>query len=138
MARIPKEVTVFETPGLWVPLVQTENVLILPGVPLLFKKMIDNWFENELPNFVKRGDLYVAPRIRVSVKTQCKESDIAAKLTKFQDDVKQFGISLGSYPKLYPDGSTFVVISVSGTQDVQNEIDSIVKEIINSFNGKPL
>lgn len=138
MATIPQPETVYETPGLWVPLVQTRNILILPGVPLLFKKMIDNWFENELNKCVQRGDLKVTPKMRLSVKTNWKESDIAEKLTQLQQSVKEFGIALGSYPKLFEDGSTFVIISISGSIEFQYEIEKISKEISKSFEGEML
>lgn len=136
MATIPQADAVYETPGLWVPLVKTRNVLILPGVPLLFKRMIDNWFEKELFEDVKRGDLIIAPRMRCSVKTYWKESDLAEKLTQLQVLAKEFDIALGSYPKLFEDGSTFVVISISGPLDFKNVIQNITNEIINSFEGE--
>lgn len=136
MATIPQADAVYETPGLWVPLVKTKNVLILPGVPLLFKRMIDNWFEKELFEDVKRGDLIITPRMRFSVKTYWKESDLAEKLTQLQVLVKKFDIALGSYPKLFEDGSTFVVISISGPLDFKDELQNITNEIIDSFEGE--
>lgn len=136
MATIPQAESVYETPGLWVPLVQTKNVLILPGVPLLFKKMIDNWFEKELTEYVKRGNLIIAPRTRISVKTNWKESDLAEKLSQLQILVRKFDIALGSYPKLFNDGSTFVVISISGPLESKDEIQKVTKEIIDSFEGE--
>lgn len=136
MATIPASEFVYETPGLWVPLVKTKNVLILPGVPLLFKRMIDNWFEKELGERVKNDELIVAPRTRISVKTYWKESDLAEKLTQLQLSANQFNIALGSYPKLFDDGSTFVVISVSGPLDFKDEIQKIANEVMNSFEGE--
>ena len=136
MATIPQAEAVYETPGLWVPLVKTKNVMILPGVPLLFKRMIDNWFEKELLGYVNRGDLIISPRTRISVKTYWKESDLAEKLTQLQILVKKFDVSLGSYPKLFDDGSTFVVISISGPLDLKDEIKKITNVIIDSFEGE--
>lgn len=136
MATLPQADAVYETPGLWVPLVKTKNVMILPGVPLLFKRMIDNWFEKELAEYVKRGDLIIAPRTRISVKTYWKESDLAEKLTQLQILAKKFDIALGSYPKLFDDDSTFVVISISGPLDFNYEIEKIANEIIDSFEGE--
>ena len=136
MATIPKADKVYETPGLWVPLVQTNNIMILPGVPLLFKKMVDNWFENELSKFVQRGELYIAPRIRISVKTKWLESDIADKLAQIQAAANEFEIAIGSYPKLFNDGSTFVVISISGKLKFEKEIKKISNEIQESFDGE--
>lgn len=138
MATIPKTDLVYETPGLWVPLVQTRNIIILPGVPLLFKKMIDNWFENALSKYIQRAKLNVAPRMRVSVKTNWGESDLADKLTQIQAAAKEYGISIGSYPKLFVDGSTFVVISISGNSEFEKEILKISKEVVESFEGEIL
>ena len=135
MATVPQAKTVFETPGLWVPLVQVNNVLILPGVPLLFKRMIDNWFEKELNKFVQRGDLSVTPKMRISIKTNWKESDIAEKLSLLQKSVKEFEIALGSYPKLFEDQSTFVIISISGSFEFREEIEKVSKEISKCFDG---
>ena len=136
MATIPKTDVVYETPGLWVPLVQTRNILILPGVPLLFKRMIDNWFENELNKFVQRGELFAAPKMRISVKTNWKESDLAEKLTQIQTIAEKFEISIGSYPKLFMDGTTFVVISISGNSMFESEIRNISKVVLESFDGE--
>lgn len=138
MATIPQSESVFQTPGLWVPLVQTKNVLIFPGVPLLFKRMIDNWFEKELHNFIQKGKLTVSPRMRISVKTSWKESDIAERLAELQKSVNKFDIALGSYPKLFEDGSTFVIVSISGSLELRNEIEKISLEISDSFDGDVL
>lgn len=135
MATIPQADAVHETPGLWVPLVKTKNVMILPGVPLLFKRMIDNWFEKELFEYVKRGELVIAPRMRLSVKTLWKESDLAEKLTQLQGQVREFDIALGSYPKLFEDGSTFVVISISGPLEFKDEIQKTAQQIMHFFEG---
>lgn len=136
MATIPKAAFVYETPELWVPLVQTRNIIILPGVPLLFKKMIDNWFENVLSKSVQKGELFADPRMRISVKTNWKESDLADKLTQIQAAAKKFEISIGSYPKLFMDGSTFAVISISGSSEFEKEILKISKEVMESFEGE--
>lgn len=136
MAKIPQSDIVYSTPGLWIPLARTKNVLIFPGVPILFRKMVDNWFETELIKFVQEKKLTTVPRIRLSVKTYWKESDLAEKLTQMQIGARNFNIALGSYPKMFEDGSTFVVISVSGPLEFDKEMKSIVKEIIESFNGE--
>lgn len=136
MATIPRPDRVYETAGLWVPLAQTRNVLMLPGVPILFKKMIDGWFEKELEGHVNRGELSVAPRTRMSVKTSWKETELAEKLTNLQVDALKFDIALGSYPKLFPNGSTFVVISISGPLEHQSEIIKLSKEISQAFEGE--
>lgn len=138
MAQIPKPDYVFSTNGLWVPLVQTRNVLILPGVPMLFRRMIDSWFDLELKNYSSQGrdEIFLSPRKRISVKTFWKESELAQKLTQIQESVSQFGISLGSYPKLFDDGSTHVIISISGPIDEISELEKCAREIADSFEGE--
>lgn len=136
MCVVPQADQVYETPGLWVPLVQAKNVLMLPGVPVLFKKMLDNWFERELKAYVDRGELSLTPRTRISIKTLWQESDIAEKLTNLQADALKFDISLGSYPKMFQDGSSFVVISISGPLEHQNEIIKFSTQISAAFEGE--
>lgn len=136
MALIPRPQAVYQTPGLWVPLVRTGNVLILPGVPSLFTRMLDSWFERELPEAVRSGQLHVSPRMRISVKTMWKESCLAAKLTEIQNAVRKQDISLGSYPKLLPDGSTFVIICISGPSCVEEQITALAHIVKSEFEGE--
>ena len=136
MATIPRSQEVYPTPGLWVPLVRTENVLILPGVPSLFRRMVDEWFSVRLPEAVKEGSLKVSPRMRISIKTQWKESCLAARLTEIQKEADKDNIALGSYPKLLPDGSTIVIICVSGFQCDQEHVSRIANVIKNEFEGE--
>lgn len=136
MGVVPQADHVYETPGLWVPLVKTRNVLMLPGVPVLFKRMIDNWFERELKSYVDREELSIEPRMRISIKTLWQEPDIAEKLTALQVDALKFDIALGSYPKMFQDGSSFVVISISGPLEHQNEIIKFSTDITAAFEGE--
>ena len=136
MATIPSPKAVFETPGLWVPLVQTENILILPGVPSLFRRMIDGWVEKQLPEEIMAGNLNVKPKMRVSIKTLWKESTLAARLTEIQNEAYKTDIAIGSYPKLLADGSTFVIICVSGAQADEAEVKRISGLIKSEFDGE--
>lgn len=42
MATLPAPATVYFTDGIWVPLVDVDSVFILPGIPRLFKQMIES------------------------------------------------------------------------------------------------
>ncbi len=138
MATVPRPAAVHQTPGLWVPLVQTENVLILPGVPSLFTRIIDSWFQHQLPEEIKAGNLKVSPKMRVSIKTLWKESSLAAKLTEIQKEAYKFDIAIGSYPKLFEDGSTFVIICVSGAQSEEAEVFRVANVIKKEFEGETI
>ena len=41
MARLPAGAEVLITPGLWVPLVALRSVYVLPGIPRLFRAMLE-------------------------------------------------------------------------------------------------
>lgn len=135
MATIPKPSAVFRTAGLWIPLVQVRNVLILPGVPRLFQLMTDSWFLNELPEFIAQEKLAAEPRIRLALKTLKKESEIAAKLAEMQNQVIQQGISIGSYPKLFEDGSSYVIICLTGLKNQPEPLGSLAQKIIWEFDA---
>jgi molybdopterin-biosynthesis enzyme MoeA-like protein len=136
MAQLPQTEDIYVTPGLWVPLVKTKNLLILPGVPILFKKMIDNWFEVELSKLSAKKELILIPKIRKSVKTIWKESDIAEKLSALQSEALECEIAFGSYPKLFEDGSTFVIISISGPDSFSDKIFQYATKVKNLFEGE--
>lgn len=131
MASIPQSDKVFQTEGLWVPLVMVKNILILPGVPSLFQKMLDSWMINHLPS----TGLIVNRQIRRQIKTFWKESKIAAILEYYQNMAAKHLIEIGSYPKLFPDGSTFVVVSVIGNFENKTKIDEITEEIMKEIEG---
>lgn len=131
MAVLPSPDRVLYTPGLWVPLAQVNNVLIFPGVPRLFHQMIDHWFDSHLSS----SGLLTIPRIRRLVKTFEKESVLAGRLAGFQDQGKQLGIEIGSYPKLLKDGQTFVVLSIIGPKAQEDKVEQLAGRIIMEFNG---
>jgi molybdenum cofactor synthesis domain-containing protein len=88
MADLPHPCLLHDTPGLWVPVVQVHNVYVLPGIPLLFERML-----GQLDSLVKG-----VPITLCSVDTQQREEDLAlileALLTEFP------GLEIGSYPRV--------------------------------------
>ena len=131
MAYLPSPDLVMFTPNLWVPLVLVKNVLIFPGVPRLFQAMLDNWFERCLPS----AGLETVPMIRRQVKTDVRESILAARLAELQREAKEYNIEIGSYPKMPLDGKSYVVLSLLGPTLVESEIGRLTSVLIREFDG---
>lgn len=86
MVLLPMPCQVIEIDGIWVPLVQVENVYIFPGVPELFAQMVHGV-----------ETLFLGtPKMRVFILTQMHEGDIAEFLSDVQRKNPEVGI--GSYP----------------------------------------
>lgn len=86
MATLPKGSTVHVTPNVWVPLAQLHNVLILPGVPWLYKSMLE-----------ANKELFKGPLMTtVTLYTARGEGDLAAALTDIANAHPL--VSIGSYP----------------------------------------
>jgi molybdopterin-biosynthesis enzyme MoeA-like protein len=77
---------VHTTPGAWVPLAQLHNVFILPGVPWLFKLMLEG----------NKG-LFAGPALSsAALFTHAGEGDLASALTAVAD--AHPAVAIGSYP----------------------------------------
>jgi molybdopterin-biosynthesis enzyme MoeA-like protein len=84
MATLPTGCIVHDTPGAWVPLAQVSNVFILPGVPWLFKLMLD-----------ANKELFRGPALScATLYTHAGEGDLADALTKVAD--AHPGVTIGS------------------------------------------
>lgn len=133
MALLPNPDEVINAPNLWVPLARVSNVLILPGVPRLFRSLLDEWFTNYLSNGAL--PLQTDPKFRVLIKTNLKEQELAQRLKEIQQDVIIKGIDIGSYPKLLDDGQTYVVISIIGSKKNVDLVESVVSLTLEQFKG---
>jgi molybdopterin-biosynthesis enzyme MoeA-like protein len=86
---------VHATPGAWVPLAQVQNVFVLPGVPWLFKMMLD-----------ANKHLFTGPALSsATLYTHAGEGDLAAALTAVAE--AHPGVSIGSYPNTTRGDSRF-------------------------------
>lgn len=134
MCTIPKpSEEVLNTEGLWQPIVCVENVYMLPGVPGLFTRMFDNWL-------AKKANKYsTCPMLRVSIKTDIKESTISKSLGDYHKQIADLGWSIGSYPKLNVEsGDSWVEISLVGPklEGVQkSKLDALVMEMKKTYNA---
>ncbi|KAJ3337732.1 hypothetical protein HDU93_000622 [Gonapodya sp. JEL0774] len=117
MALLPtgdKSQALYPAPSLWVPVVVVNgNVAILPGVPRLFRELLDRYIENHIVPGLPKDDVDARPWIRKLVGTSKFEGDIADTLTEIQEAVKELGIKIGSYPKSPP--AAGAVTNVSST-----------------------
>ncbi|CAG8794456.1 8268_t:CDS:1, partial [Racocetra persica] len=133
-----KRMTLFPQPSLvvypneklWVPIViVNNNVHILPGIPSLFRGLLSGYRK-----YLKgRGKIFV----RRFIKTYQPESFIAPILTKYQEKLKDFGIKIGSYPKLTRD-KAWVVVSLLAREtspQVVEKIEQAAKEIAEKIDG---
>ena len=85
MATLPEGCTVHDT-GSWVPLVQLKNVYILPGIPWLFKSMLE-----------ANAALFSGPAmLSGALWTHQGEGEIAETLTAIA--ATHPGVAIGSYP----------------------------------------
>ncbi|TPX68033.1 hypothetical protein SpCBS45565_g03333 [Spizellomyces sp. 'palustris'] len=126
---------VFPSTQLWVPLViVNENVHILPGVPKLFRILIDRYFETHV-----RPTLSLSSYSRVLIGTSLFEGDIAPILTDLQEKVQSEGIKIGSYPRWRPSGvpvdewNVRVVVSLLGRD--KEALDKWGKVVVQKIQG---
>jgi molybdopterin-biosynthesis enzyme MoeA-like protein len=135
MAFIPKGKVHFPLSYLWVPIVTVnENVHILPGVPKLFKALIDSFFESQFQ---------ARPFHRRQIATSMFESDIANALTDIQALATPHQVTIGSYPKWKPEEVTMdewkvkVVVSIVGSElERVNQYADMVREAVHGFEYK--
>ncbi|KZV99011.1 Molybdopterin binding protein [Exidia glandulosa HHB12029] len=122
MALFPSQAEVlFVTDDLWVPVVRLEGKLcVLPGVPSLFRRLLDNLMESYIPLPAERP-------FRHMVFTTLPESSIAPFLTELQRRVKGEGVRIGSYPSFQKG----VTVSLIGNNEarVRELGEEVCKEI---------
>lgn len=133
MAQIPQPDRIIFTPGLWVPLVQVRNVLILPGVPRLFQAMLAHWMGHCLGEY---GGLRTQKCLRRQIRTHWPESELAPKLSELQDQVASRGIQLGSYPSMKDPDNTFVAISIVGPEGEAELVEQTRQKLKDLFQGQ--
>lgn len=120
MALFPAGSKIIELPNLFVPVVICHNVHILPGVPKLFRAML-NRLKPQLQTDQKKK--------RTLVYTELMEVKIATILREAQEKFSQ--VSIGSYPRFdeYPP----TMISVEGWD--HTAVDACVASFITQIEG---
>ncbi|KAI9259930.1 MoaB/Mog domain-containing protein [Sporodiniella umbellata] len=126
MARFPYPALLFrERKATKIPIViVNKNVYILPGVPALFKFLLDS-LQNRL-SLMSHTKFY-----RNEIATKKKETDIAKILSDIQST--EGDIKIGSYPVWKDKDGIRVVLSVLGKD--QASVDRVSQKIVEQTNG---
>lgn len=96
-SREDKQQVIFAAEDLWVPVaVINGNVHILPGVPRLFEKLLDNLKSHLVPRLTDPEGKGIH---RIMISTPMSESAVATYLTELAARVEPKGIKVGSYPR---------------------------------------
>ncbi|RPA85057.1 Molybdopterin binding protein [Ascobolus immersus RN42] len=127
MAKLPAgEIVdyIYPCPDLWVPIVKVRNIHILPGIPTLFRQLMD-----ALTPYLPLDASHKSHRILIS--TPLGESEVAEYLTNLQEMVEPKGIKIGSYPRW---GRANNTITMTG-KDLEF-MESLVEDVCNNTNGE--
>ncbi|GAO16814.1 uncharacterized protein UV8b_01078 [Ustilaginoidea virens] len=136
MVRLPTDETrnysdqfLFVSDSLWVPVsVVNGNVHILPGVPSLFRQLLDGLKPHVLPRLVDPGGKGTT---RVLISTPLPESAVAAYLTDLAARVACKGVKVGSYPRW---GKKTNTVSLVGRD--QQFLEGLVAEVEENVQGR--
>lgn len=110
MLRYPEVTKVFHAEPSWLPLLVLENVYVFPGVPSLFRQLLESF-----------SSLFVGGKFYLStIFTDMPETKIAPALS---DAAERFSaIKIGSYPQM-ASGPCRVIVTVEG------EDEALVEEV---------
>ena len=125
MAKMPEDAKLIYNPSSAAPGFMINNVICLPGVPLILQSMLYN-----LKKYLKKG----SKTFSLSISTQTVESQIANNLEKIQNKYKNT-VEIGSYPffRLGKIGVSIVLRS-----EKKSKLQSCHKEIIKMLTKKKL
>ncbi|KAL3495304.1 MoaB/Mog domain-containing protein [Aspergillus germanicus] len=120
---------IFVAEDMWVPIaVVNGNVHILPGVPRLFERLLENLRPLLLPRLVNPEGKGI---YRYLFSTPLPESAVAPYLTELAGRTESRGIKVGSYPRWQKKRNTVTLV---GTD--KEFLDSLVEEVEKNVQGK--
>ncbi|KAM0247747.1 hypothetical protein ACHAQJ_009733 [Trichoderma viride] len=123
------EQAIFPQEDLWVPVaVVNQNVHILPGVPLLFQKLLDGLKPHVLPRLVDPEGKGIH---RIMISTPLPESSVAEYLTQLAAKVEPHGVKVGSYPRWGRKRNTVTLVGRD-----QAYLETLVAEAEEAVQGK--
>ncbi|PLB42148.1 flavin adenine dinucleotide pyrophosphatase [Aspergillus candidus] len=119
---------VFVADDMWVPIaVVNGNVYILPGVPRLFERLLDNLKPSLLPRLSNPEGTGI---YRYLFSTPLPESEVAPYLTELAGRVEARGVKVGSYPRWEKKRNTVTLV---GTD--KEFMDGLVAEVEHNVKG---
>ena len=135
MVRLPLDLSrplddqvLYVTDDLWVPIcVVNGNIHILPGVPSLFRTMLDSMKPRLLPRL---SDPEGKGIHRILISTPMPESAVAEFLTQLAEKVEPKGVKVGSYPRWGKQNNTVTLVG----RDLAYML-SLVPEVEKGVNG---
>ncbi|EFE29691.1 uncharacterized protein ARB_03032 [Trichophyton benhamiae CBS 112371] len=136
MVQLPTDKTIpledqalFIDEELWVPVtVVNGNVYILPGVPSLFKRLLEGLKPILLPRLV---DPEGKGMHRILISTPLVESSVAAYLTDLAARVEPKGVKVGSYPRWGKRRNTVTLVGAD-----REYLESLVPEVEKNVEGR--
>ena len=117
MATLPVSAEVLTTDGLWVPVVNADNTYVLPGIPRLFRSLVDAHIDRF------RGDL--GNWRLVNLYTTAGEGDYATKLGELA--ARYPTVSIGSYPGDMTSSKQETKLTVEGFNE--SDVDAAAEEV---------
>jgi molybdopterin-biosynthesis enzyme MoeA-like protein len=107
-SRDSNKQVLFPTEELWVPVaVVNGNVHILPGVPRLFEKLLDDLKPYLLPRLTDPEGKGI---FRILISTPMAESAVSPYLTELAAEVEPKGVKVGSYPRWQKSRNTVTLV----------------------------
>jgi molybdopterin-biosynthesis enzyme MoeA-like protein len=108
LSRPVEDQIIYVKDDLWVPIcVVNGNIHILPGVPSLFRSMLDGLKPRLLPRLTDPEGKGIN---RVLISTPLPESAVAEFLTQLAAKVEPKGIKVGSYPRWGKENNTVTLV----------------------------
>lgn len=122
MATFPYPAQLLRSGNLKIPVVVVNmNVYILPGVPRLFKLLLDSLVERDQ---IRSGVRFYREEIATK-RAEVEIADVLAQIQRDHGDVK-----IGSYPVW---DLKKVVVSVSGTDETR--VSQVAREVLKRIDG---
>jgi len=124
-----KKQFLFPSEELWVPVaVVNGNVHILPGIPRLFEKLLEDLKPYIMPRL---ADPEGKGTYRIMISTPMPESTVAGYLTELASKVEARGVKVGSYPRW---GKAHNTVTLVGRD--HEYLESLVAEVEKNVDGR--
>jgi molybdenum cofactor synthesis domain-containing protein len=114
LADAPEGARFVDAPGLWIPVLTVENLVLLPGVPELFRAQLDAVVDRY------RSEAFVLRRVFLSVHEHLIASGLTAVAGRFPD------LSIGSYPVLEGEHRVLITLEGRSTERVQEALAALL------------